>query len=72
MFVITPDFVFKQVLYVRFYTYFSVKVGLQIHISHQFIRKNKYNMLFLYPIKKQVSYLKLTTPDDITPAKNRS
>ena len=26
MFVITPDFVFKQVLYVRFYTYFSVKV----------------------------------------------
>jgi len=34
MFVITPDFVFKHVLYVRFYTYFSVKVGLQIHIAH--------------------------------------
>jgi len=62
MFVITPDFVFKQVLYVRFYTYFSVKVGLQIHISYQFIRKNRYNMLFLYPIKNRCRISNLQHP----------
>jgi len=62
MIVTTPDFVFKQVLYVRFYTYFNVKVGLQIHILHQFIRKNKYSMLFLYPIKNRFRISNLQHP----------
>jgi len=72
MFVNTPDFVFKQMLFVRFYTYFNVKVGLQIHISHQFIRKKQVQYVVFISNNKQVSYLKLTTPDDITPTKNRS